>query len=314
MTMKIGLLLGGLDEAADLGAVAAEAERLGFDSLWAGDHIAFPAPIVDPFQILACYAAHTRRIRIGTCVYLLPLRHPTLIAKMVASLDHLSGGRVIFGVGVGGEFPGEFQACGVPVGERGARSNEAIRALRRLWQDGEVTHAGRFFEIGPVRLAPPPRQSGGPPIWVGGRSEAALRRTARLGEGYVGYMLDPQGFRRRMDRIRALAAAAGRERQHFTAAVMAFAVIDRDRSRALGRAASMLGAMYGRSMEAAAGRYCVAGTPGDCRTAARAWADVGCEHLILTPLAFGDDLGNEIRRLAEALEIEPKGNHGDDGR
>jgi probable F420-dependent oxidoreductase len=301
--MKIGLLLGGMRDAAGLGALAAEAERLGFDSLWAGDHIAFPAPILDPLQVLAAYAAHSRHIRLGTCVYLLPLRHPTVVAKMVASLDHLAAARLTFGVGVGGEFPGEFRACGVPVAERGARANEAIRALRCLWQDAEAVHRGRFFDIGPVRLMPPPTQPGGPPIWVGGRSEAALRRTARLGDGYVGYLLDPTAFGARMARIRALAAAAGRGDRHLTAALMAFAVIDRNRNDALARAAAALGAMYGRSMEAAAARYCLAGTAEDCQATVQAYAAAGCEHLILTPLAFGAGLADEMCRLAEALAL-----------
>ena len=105
--MQIGLLLGALTDANALGALAAEAEALGFDSLWAGDHIAFPAPILDPLQVLSCCASHTRRVRLGTCVYLLPLRHPTVVAKMVSSLDFITAGRMIFGIGVGGEFPGE---------------------------------------------------------------------------------------------------------------------------------------------------------------------------------------------------------------
>src|SRR5262249_13576786 len=111
--MQIGLLLGGPTDAKALGALGAEAEGLGFDSLWAGDHIAFPAPILDPLEGLTCFASHTRRARLGTCVYLLPLRHPTVVAKMVSSLDVISQGRVIFGVGVGGEFPREFEASGV---------------------------------------------------------------------------------------------------------------------------------------------------------------------------------------------------------
>ena len=285
--MQIGLMLGGLSTAADLGELAAEAEALGFASLWMGDHVAFPAPILDPLQVLACFAAHTHRVRLGTCVYLLPLRHPTIVAKMVASLDYIAGGRMIFGVGVGGEFPGEFQASGVPVNERGARTNESLAMLRKLWRGEDVVHAGRFFNIGPVRLAPPPPQGAALPIWVGGRSEAALRRTARHGDGYVGYMLDVDGFRRRMDRIRTLAASGPRGDRPITAALMAFAIVDDDRARALATAGGMLGAMYGRSMERAAEKYCVAGTPEDCQASVNAFAAAGCEHLILTPLGSG---------------------------
>ncbi len=302
--MRLGLLVGGMTTAQALGALAAEAEHLGFDSLWAGDHIAFPAPILDPLQILACCASHTQRVRLGTCVYLLPLRHPTVVAKMVSSLDFISAGRVIFGVGVGGEFPVEFQASGVPVRERGGRTDEAITLLRRLWQGDEVAHAGRFFQFSPVRLKPPPVQAGGPPIWIGGRSDAALRRAARLGDGYVGYLLSPDGFRERMARIRSLAAEHGRDERAITAALMTFAVVDRDRSVAVQRAGAMLGAMYGRSMESAAERYCVTGTPDECRQAVDRFADAGVEHLILTPLAYGDGTIEQIRGLAAALEME----------
>jgi len=299
--VQIGLLLGGLATASVLGALAAEAEALGFDSLWAGDHIAFPAPILDPLQVLTCFASHTQRVRLGTCVYLLPLRHPTVVAKMVASLDFVSGGRLIFGVGVGGEFPGEFQASGVPVQERGARTNEAIAVLRQLWQGDEASHSGRFFRIDRVRLKPPPVQPGGPPIWIGGRSDAALRRTARYGDGYVGYLLSPDSFRERFARIRMLAAEAGRGALPITAALMTFAVVDADRTSALQRTAAILGTMYGRNMESAAARYCIAGTPEDCRAAAQRYADAGVDHLVITPLAYGDGTADQVRALAAAL-------------
>lgn len=294
-------MFGGLQSAPALGALAATAESLGFDSLWAGDHIAFPAPILDPFTLLSCYAAHTTRVRLGTCVYLLPLRHPTPVAKMVASLDFVSDGRVIFGIGVGGEFPGEFQACGVPVRERGARTDEAIGVLRGLWRgDGEALR-GRFFDLDPVRLAPLPKQAGGPPIWVGGRSDAGVRRAARFGDGYVGYLMDPDGCAERFARIRSLAREHGRGDHPMTMAVMAFASIDPDRAAAIKRAGLMLGAMYARPMESAAARYCIAGDAAACRAAARRYADAGVEHLILTPLAYGDDVLEQVRLLGAAL-------------
>jgi probable F420-dependent oxidoreductase len=301
--MPVGLLLGGLHTAEALGDLAAEAEALGYASLWTGDHVAFPSPILDPLQTLACFATRTRRVRLGTCVYLLALRHPTVVAKMVASLDVLSGGRLVFGIGVGGEFPGEFHACGVPVRERGARTNEGIAALRSLWTGGEASHRGRFFDIGPVCIAPPPAQGPQLPIWIGGRAEPALRRAARLGDGYVGYLLDPEGFRRRMERVVELAAAAGRPDGAVAPALMTFAVVDDDRAAARSRAGAVLGAMYGRPMEGAAARYCVTGSAADCRAAAAAYAAAGCGHLILAPLAFGDGLREQIRRLAGALGL-----------
>ncbi len=302
-SMAVGLLLGGLTTARDLGDLAAEAEALGYASLWAGDHVAFPSPILDPLQVLACFATRTERVRLGTCVYLLALRYPTVVAKMVASLDVVAGGRFVFGVGVGGEFPGEFRACGVPVTERGARTNEAIAALRRLWSGDEAAHRGRFYDISPVRIAPPPVQGAQLPIWIGGRTEPALRRAARLGDGYVGYLLDADGFRQRIERIGELAAAAGRPATAVTAALMTFAIVDRDPDQARSRAGAMLGAMYGRPMDKAAARYCITGSPADCREAVAAYAAAGCEHLVLTPLAYGDALRDQIRQLADALGL-----------
>ena len=150
-------------------------DRSGFDLLWVGDHISFPLPIFDPLLQLAQAAVVSRRLQFGTSVFLLPLRHPTPVAKQVSTLDHLTEGRFIFGVGVGGEFPKEYEACGVPITERGARLSEGIDVLRKLWRGASVSHAGRFFRFDEITMQPPPRQSGGPPIWCGGRSDAALR-------------------------------------------------------------------------------------------------------------------------------------------
>ncbi len=301
--MRIGLLLGGLRNAGALGALAARAEGLGYDSLWIGDHIAFPAPILDPLQVLTCFAAHTRRVRLGTCVYLLPLRHPTPVAKMVASLDFISDGRAVLGVGVGGEFPGEFAACGVPVRERGARTDEGIRALRALWSVQPTAHSGHFYDIPATRLAPLPVQTGGPPIWIGGRADAAVRRAAHLGDGYIGHFLTPDQLAERLAGIRTQAQEVGRDPAAIAAAMLAFSYVGPDRAAAQQRAAGMLGAMYGQPMEKAAARYTVIGTPDDCRAAVAAYGAAGVGHMILAPLAFGDEIEAQIDLLASALAV-----------
>ena len=300
--MEIGLLPGVLHEAMELGRLAAKIEAAGFDSLWLGDHVSFPVPILDPLLVLACYAAHTTRIRLGTCVYLLPLRHPTPVAKMVATLDFLSGGRVIFGVGVGGEFPREFEACGVPVNERGGRTNEAIEILRRAWSGSSEAFRGRFFDVPLAPIMPGPVQRGGPPIWIGGRSEAALRRTARLGDGYVAYLVDPDGFRERMERIHELAAVAGGDVKPLTGALLAFAFVDDDRASATARASRTLGTMYGRSMERAAERYCLLGGIEECRDKLARYEEAGVEHIVLSPFAAGKELDVQIERMERLLE------------
>ena len=299
--MKIGLMPGGARDAAALGRLAKRVEDAGFDSIWLGDHVTFPVPILDPLLGLAIYAAHTERLTIGTCVYLLPLRHPAPVAKMTATLDFVSGGRFVFGVGVGGEFRAEFEACGVPVAERGSRTNEAIEVLRRLWTGSPEAFRGRHFEVPATTLLPAPARKGGPPIWVGGRAEAALRRAGRQGDGYVGYLLTPDAFASRMERVRAFAAAAGRGEAVLTGALLAFALVEDDRATAEARASRALGKMYGPGAEQAAARYCVLGSIAECRDSIARFAAAGVEHLILSPIAGAGGLDAQLERLARLL-------------
>ena len=184
----------------------------GYDLLWCGDHISFPAAILDPLLQLAQAAVVSRRLVFGTSVYLLPLRHPVPVAKQVASLDHLSEGRFIFGVGVGGEFP-----QGVRVLRRADRrarrsaSREAIPLLRKLWSGEPVSHQGRCYAaFEDVPMQPPARQPGGPPIWCGGRSDGALARAGRLADGWIAYVVTPEMYKEGLGKIAAAAKEAGR--------------------------------------------------------------------------------------------------------
>src|SRR6202034_3870112 len=188
----------------ELVALVELVDRCGFDSLWAGDHISFAVPILDPLLQLAHAAVVSRRLTLGTSVLLLPLRHPTPVAKQVTTLDHLTEGRLILGVGVGGEFPKEYAACDVPHNERGARLAEGVQVLRKFFGGNPFSHKGRFY--GPsddVPMRPPPRQPGGPPIWFAGRKDAALRRIGRLGDGYLSYVVSPEMYRAALGTIEA---------------------------------------------------------------------------------------------------------------
>jgi len=140
-------------------------EELGFDSAWTSEHIFFYFPTFDALTSLAAMAARTERIRLGTAVLLLPLRPAALAAKEIASVDIISGGRVTLGIGVGGEYPKEYDAVGVPVRERGPRTDEALRVLKLLYSEDDVTFDGRFTKLEGVTLQPKPAQPGGPPLW-----------------------------------------------------------------------------------------------------------------------------------------------------
>ena len=170
---------------------AEEIERLGFDVLLYRDHVLWHSPVLDPFTALGAFAARTTRIRLGTGVLLLPLRNPTLVAKAIATLDHFSDGRALLGVGLGGEFQPEYAACGIPLRERGRRANEALEAITALWTGTPASFSGRFFQLDGAVMQPQPLQQPRPPIWVGGRSDAALARAGRYGDSWFAYFVTP---------------------------------------------------------------------------------------------------------------------------
>jgi probable F420-dependent oxidoreductase len=257
-------------------------DRCGYDSLWAGDHISFPVPIFDPMMQLAQAAVVSRRLLLGTSVLLLPLRHPTPVAKQVLTLDHLTEGRFILGVGVGGEFPREYAACDVPLNERGARLSEGVQVLRKFFTGEPVTHHGRFY--GPfedVPMRPPPRQAGGPPIWFAGRKEAALRRIGRLGDGYLAYVISPDMYRSALDTIGAAARDAGRGPIRFGTGHLLFTRMERDYETALDRATETLSVRYAMDFRKAAARYCALGTPEMVAERIRAFHAAGVRHVAL---------------------------------
>ncbi|MBM4269212.1 MAG: LLM class flavin-dependent oxidoreductase [Deltaproteobacteria bacterium] len=277
-------------------ALARRVESAGFDSLWVGDHVSFYVPMLESLTLLSFAAAATERVKLGTAVYLVPLRHPTTTAKVVATVDVLSGGRVVLGVGVGGEFPPEFEACGVPVEERGTRANEAIEVLRRLWSESNVTHAGRHFRFGPVSLDPKPLQRGGPPILVGGRKAPAFRRAGRLADGYISHMCSPEMYRENLEAIRRHAERAGRRDVPFQTIAFLFTRLGDDYEECLKSAAGTLQRVYNRPFEEAARKYCLLGRTDDCLEQMRAFARAGCRQFVLSPLMDGTEFLERAER------------------
>jgi probable F420-dependent oxidoreductase len=277
---------------------AERAEALGFDSLWAGEHVLFHTDTVSAPILLAGFAARTRRIRLGTAVYLLPLRHPLLAAKELVTLDHVTDGRLIAGVGVGGESRAEFAACGVPLAERGSRTDEAIGLLRRLWRDRRVTVTGRHFAIDDVTLTPRPRQPGGPPIWIGGRSDAALRRAARLGDGYLPYFMTPAQYRASTQRLDALCADLGRDPAAIERGLVVYVNLDDDRARGVRNAAAELTRVYGRPFHDLAARYGVIGSAHGCAETIAQYRAAGVTHLVLNWACPREQILEQMERLA----------------
>ncbi|MGD0431367.1 MAG: LLM class flavin-dependent oxidoreductase [Acetobacteraceae bacterium] len=276
-------------------------DRCGYDSLWVGDHIYYPVPILDPLLQLAQAAVVSRRLTLGTSVLLLPLRHPTPVAKQVMTLDHLTEGRLILGVGVGGEFPKEYAACDVPHNERGARLAEGVQVLRKFFSGQPVSHNGRFY--GPfedVPMRPPPRQPGGPPIWFGGRKEAALRRTGRLGDGYLAYVITPDMYRAALETIAAAANDAGRSPAPFGTGHLLFTRLDDTYETALDRATETLSVRYAMDFRKAAARYCALGTPAQVAERIREFHAAGVRHIVLDLLGPYEQRRQQVEWFATA--------------
>ena len=277
-------------------------DRCGYDSLWAGDHIAYAIPILDPLLQLAQAAIVSRRLILGTSVLLLPLRHPTPVAKQVTTLDHLTEGRLILGVGVGGEFPNEYAACNVPLNERGARLAEGVTVLKKFFSGDPVAHAGKFY--GPfteVKMLPGPRQPGGPPIWFAGRSDAALRRIGRLGDGWLSYVITPEMYQAGLGKIAA--AAEGRAIQQFGTSHLLFTRIDDTYEKALDAATETLSVRYAMDFRKAAQRYCALGPPQQVAATIREFHAAGLRHLILDLLGPYEQRHQQIECFA--AEVSP---------
>ena len=273
-------------------------EALGFDSVWTGDHVSFHNPMYESLTLLAGYVPITSRLRLGTAVYLLALRPPAIAAKITSTLDVLSGGRLIFGVGVGGENPKEFELCGVPHAERGARVSEAIDVVRTLWRDTPATFKGRFTNFEGVSIDPKPVQKPGPPIWIGGRSDAALARAGRQGDGWVSYVVQPERYAQSLDKIRSAAAAAGRKLEGFAAAHLAFVTVGRDYESAKAVWAEALTKRYAQNFEPLARKYGIIGTPEQCVEAIERFRAAGCNYVILNPIGPATQEREQVERLA----------------
>jgi probable F420-dependent oxidoreductase len=203
--MKLGICLphyGRPIEVDRLARLAARAEEVGLDSIWVTDHVVIPREtsiiykdeMLDPLAVLPWLAGVTERIALGTSVIVLPYRSPLPLAKLLASVDVLSGGRLIFGAAVGW-LEGEFDALGVPFKERGSRTDEALEIIRSVWTEAYPKLETRRHHLDDVKVSPMPLQKPRPPILIGGASEGALRRVARLGDGWHASGVSPAQFR-----------------------------------------------------------------------------------------------------------------------
>jgi probable F420-dependent oxidoreductase len=256
--MRVGITV---DDPGTVVAEARRAEALGFDILGCGEHLFFHGPTPNSFAMLSAAAAVTSRIRLVTSIALLPLYPAAVVAKMASVIDCISDGRFELGVGAGGEYPPEFAAAGVDPGARFRRLDEGLEVIRRLFAGGPVTFEGSDVSLSGVALDPPPRQPGGPPIWLGGRKNGALRRAGRYAQVWMPYMVEPGHVRDGLAKIRAVAAEHDRSADAVSAALFAWTAVDADSSWARSTGVGAVSAAYSQDFSMLADRYLLIGTP-----------------------------------------------------
>jgi probable F420-dependent oxidoreductase len=275
-------------------------ERTDIDSLWFSERLSSPQPVLEPLTAMAAVAARTRRLKFGPSVLVAPFRSPVLLARQLAMLDYLSRGRMLPAVGIGVEQEREFRAAGVPFKERGRRTDEAIAIMRRCWSEAAVTHAGEFWQLEQTTVLPRPVQQPFP-LWIGGSSEAAMRRAGRLGDGWIPSFVTPEQVRRGVERTQAFARAEGRKvpADHFGALV--YYALDPDPARA--RAAALPHIPPGRVDDATLARCTAFGPPALVAERLEEYVRAGASKFILRPMVEPGRMLEQLEQLA--AEVVP---------
>ena len=287
----------GQPETAPLLALAERAESLGFDSIWVGDSL-LARPRHDPLTLLAAVAARTRSVELGTAVLLPALRNPVVLAHQVATLDRISEGRLILGIGIASDVPNiraEFEAAGVPFEKRVGTLVEGVTLMRALWTGTAVEWGGRW-KVKAGTLGPTPHRPGGPPIWIGGSVAAARERTGRLFDGWCPNAPSPADYSGQFAEVRAAAATAGRDPAQLTGAMYLTLTIDDDAARAEARINAYLEQYYGQRADVMRKRQmCYAGSAAGAAHWLKSYADAGASHLVLR---FAGDHAKQMEIVA----------------
>ena len=306
--IEVGILLptreavmSGRPEVGPMLAMAERGEALGFSSVWVGDSLT-ARPRHEPLTLLAAVAARTRRVALGTAVLLPALRHPLVLAHAVATVDRVSEGRLILGVGIAGDTPAtrkEFESAGVPFNQRAGRCVETLDICRALWNGQPVKYQGRYWALDGVSVGPTPHRPGGPPIWWGGGGPTALRQAARS-QGW--FPIDPrlEFFREGWGRIQATAREAGRSLQEITPALYTTIVLG-EAAPAKAELERFLSTYYNAPAAAMLKRQaCYAGPADGCAEWLVGFIEAGVRHMIVR-FAGASDQTAQVERAAREL-------------
>jgi len=286
-------------EAKDNVEIAKAAEDLGFDSVWVSDHVVMPKKhagmfsevFYDPLILLSYIAAETFKIKIGTSVIILPYRNPVVVAKMIATLDVLSEGRVIFGVGPGW-MREEYDALSVLYEKRGARTSEYIRAIKELWMSDEPSFEGEYCNFSNIKFYPKPTQKPHPPIFIAGSSDYALRRAAYYGDGWQPTWVSPGDVKDGIPKLETMAAEKGRDLSSFTYSVRnRLHIVDADYE-----------AKNDNIFESDDPPFLLRGTVAEITDDIKSYEDLGVSHIVLDPVVENlDEIYNTMEIVSRDI-------------
>ncbi|MCH8974433.1 MAG: LLM class flavin-dependent oxidoreductase [Chloroflexi bacterium] len=277
---------------------AVRAEALGYASLWTQERVTGTQTSLDPITFLSYLAGQTTRVRLGVSVFVLPRHNPVHLAKHLASLDQLSGGRLIVGVGLGGNAA-ELPMYGMSPERRVRRFIEHVEIMKALWTQSPASYAGDFYSFDGVSIAPQPVQKPHPPLWFGASAEPAVRRALRLGDGWTGAgSAGREAFSENVERVKGWLAEEGRDPASFPISKRVYLAIDDDEERARRRLKEWFAFYYGNAELAE--RVGVWGAAGRVQEQLAAWSEAGVSEFILNPVF---DMEEHLERLAEVTGL-----------
>ena len=298
---------GGRADISRMLELAVEAERKGFDSVWIGDSI-LARPRFEALTTLAAIAARTERVQLGTAVYLSPLRHPVTLAHTAGTLDLLSGGRFLFGIGLGPPVPSveaEYAACGVDFKRRGQLQEEGLQIMKGLWTGQPFSFQGKLFSLENITLHPLPAREGGPPVLLAAAAEKPLRRIARLGDGWLPISPTPKQVSVEWEQLRGYCAEAGRDPASLQRIHYVTLNVNRDVRQAQQEGEVFLQAYYGAGHERISRTQAIQfGEPERCAEFLHGFTTAGVGHFVVRFASSGQKAQME-RLLSEVLPLLP---------
>ncbi len=305
MSIAIGYVPGAFGQGGDdpgfLKELVGLGDSYGYDSIWLSDRIVSDRFSLEPMIALSMVAAYSDKMKFGTSVLAMPLRNPVVLAKQIATLDYLSQGRFFPAVGLGQEEPEEYEACGVSQEARGPRTDEAIRLMRRLWEEENVTHEGAFYTCHNVTITPKPFLKPSTPVWIGGRSPAAARRVGRVGDGWLVSSVTPAEIQEGRDIVFSTAAEFGREIEEDHIGVLLGYYVADDTEEAV---ATSYDYITRHRPDAHFTEYSAVGTTEQVSQTIQSYIDAGAQKFVVRPLCPAGETISQLEIMG--TKILPK--------